>query len=208
MTTFLLIRHASGDHVGRRLAGRAEGAELNARGQDEARRLAERLAGRGIDAIYASPLARARATAAPLAAALGLDVHDAPAFTELDYGQWTGLSLEEVAGDDRWRGYNNFRSGTRIPGGELMTEVQARAVAELLRLGERHPDETVAIVSHGDVIRGIVCHLAGTPIDLMLRFEIDPASVTELELASWGARLVSVNERLPRGEFGDPRGDR
>ena len=198
MTTFLLVRHASGDHVGRVLAGRTADAPLNARGHEEAARLAERLAARRIDAVHASPLARARDTARPLAERLGLEVREDTAFTELDYGEWTGRRWTELddAADPTWRAWNAFRSGTRIPGGETLLEVQSRTIAGLLALRDRHADGTVAIVSHGDVIRAAVAHCLGTPIDLLLRIDVDPASVSEVVVTATEARVVCVNERL------------
>ena len=195
MTTFLLVRHATGDHVGRTLAGRAPGTLLSEAGRAEAERLAGRLAARPVHAVYASPMERARETADPIGRRLGLEVHDAPAFAELDFGQWTGRAIESFGDDPAWRHFNTYRSGTRIPGGELLLEAQARAVAELLRLRERHAGETVVVVSHADVIRAVLGHLAGVPMDLLLRFEIDPASVTEIVLEAWGVRIVGVNGR-------------
>ena len=193
MTTFLLVRHATGDHVGHTLAGRAPGTRLSEAGREEAGRLAERLATRPVHAVYASPLERARETAGPIARRLGLTPREAPGLTELDFGQWTGGAIEGFGDDPAWHHFNAYRSGTRIPGGELLLEAQARAVAELLRLRERHAGETVVVVSHADVIRAVLGHFAGVPMDLLLRFEIDPASVTEIVLEEWGVRIVGVN---------------
>ncbi|HEU4629201.1 MAG TPA: histidine phosphatase family protein [Gemmatimonadaceae bacterium] len=195
MTTVLLVRHATGDHVGRVLAGRVPGTRLSEEGRRQAERLAERLAARPVRAVYASPLERARETAEPIAARFGLTLYEAPGLMELDFGRWTGRPIDGFGDDADWRHFNTYRSGTRIPGGELLLEAQSRAVAELLRLCERHPHETIVAVSHADVIRALLGHFAGVPIDLLLRFEIDPASVTELELHDWGARIVCVNER-------------
>jgi probable phosphoglycerate mutase len=51
----------------------------------------------------------------------------------------------------------------------------------------------VAVVSHGDVLRGVVAHLLGVPLDLMHRLEISPASVSTVELTSQAARLLLLN---------------
>jgi probable phosphomutase (TIGR03848 family) len=193
----LLVRHGAGAHVGRRLAGRAPGTTLNDEGRAQAERLAEVLAPLAPAAVYASPLERAHETAAPLARRLGADVRTVEGLTELDFGEWTGADFHAMADDPAWRHFNSYRSGTRIPGGELMLEVQARAVAELLRLRDRHEDETIVAVSHGDTIRAILGHFAGIPIDLLHRVEISPASITELELAEWGCRVLCVNSERP-----------
>jgi probable phosphoglycerate mutase len=193
LTTFLLVRHASGDHVGRRLAGRAPGAPLNDAGRAEASRLAGWLAPVPLAAVYSSPLERARDTAAPIAAAHGLGVTEDPAFTELDFGDWTGRSMASLAGDPHWDRFNQFRSTTRPPRGELMLEAQARAVAALAALAARHDGATVAVVSHADVLRSVIAHFAGAPLDLFLRYVIDPASVSTLALHPWGAELRGLN---------------
>ncbi|HEU4565735.1 MAG TPA: histidine phosphatase family protein, partial [Gemmatimonadaceae bacterium] len=174
---------------------------LAADGRRQAARLAERLAGLPIAALYSSPVERARETAAPLAARLGLPVCDAPGAVEIDFGEWTGRTFEELARDPRWGPFNGFRSATRIPGGELIVETQARVVVELERLRERHPDAVVAVVSHADVIRAALCHYAGIPLDLMLRLEIACASVSVLEVTPYGARILRLNddgEVMPR----------
>jgi broad specificity phosphatase PhoE len=54
----------------------------------------------------------------------------------------------------------------------------------------------VALVSHCDIIRGIIAHYLGLPLDNLLRFDIDPASVSRIVVGDWGARVISVNERL------------
>jgi broad specificity phosphatase PhoE len=65
-----------------------------------------------------------------------------------------GAQFGELEGRDDWRRFNELRSFTPAPGGELMLEVQQRAVAALLALRARFPDGRVVVVSHGDVIRG------------------------------------------------------
>ena len=77
-----------------------------------------------------------------------------------------------------------------------MGEAVARAVAGVEELAADHPDQVIAAVSHCDIIRGVIAHYLGLPLDNMLRFDIDPASVSRLVVGSWGARVMSVNERL------------
>jgi probable phosphomutase (TIGR03848 family) len=189
-----LIRHGETDTVGKTVSGWAPGVHLNRAGVMQATRLAARLAGAGIVAIYSSPLERAVETAQPLADKLGREVVQRHGMGEIQFGEWTGRSFEDLDRDPEWRRFNTFRSSTRPPGGELMLEVQGRIVAELNELRLRHPDESVAVVSHGDVIRAAVAHYAGIPLDLFQRFEISPASVTILRLSEETAVLVRLNE--------------
>ena len=193
MTTFLLVRHATCDPVGHRLAGRAPGVSLNGAGREQATRLAGWLAAAPVAAVYASPLERAQETAAYIADPRGLPVVADPAFVELDFGRWTGRTIKSLAGDERWTRFNEFRSATVPPGGESMLAAQARAVAGLAALAERHPSATVVVVSHADVLRAVVGYFVGAPLDFLLRLEVAPASVTTLALNPWGAQLCSLN---------------
>ena len=193
MTAFLLIRHAATDLLGRALAGRRPGVHLNAEGEAQAQRLAKRLASTALTAIYSSPLERALDTAAPIARRHGLAVVASDALMELDFGAWTGCTFDELSDQPQWRLFNTFRSGTRLPGGEPMIEGQARIVAELARLRERHPDGCVAIVSHADMIKAAVAHYLGVHLDLFHRIEIGPASVTTVALHEWGPQVLQVN---------------
>ena len=193
MTRFLLIRHATTDAVGQRFSGRLPGVPLNAAGQAQARQLAARLALLPLHAVYTSPLERATQTADPVAAAHGLTPLADAAFLELDLGEWTNQTFQELHGDPQFHLFNVFRSGTRIPGGELMLEAQARIVAGLQRLAGRHPQQTVAVVSHSDLIKAAVAYYVGMPLDLAQRLEISPASVSVLEIYPETARLLALN---------------
>src|SRR5689334_17113646 len=108
MTRFLLIRHAATDAVGKHLSGRMPGVYLNEEGVAQAQRLAGRLAGLPIDAIYCSPLERAVQTAEPAAKAFALEIVRSHDFLELDMGEWTGASLESVMGQTPFRLFNAF----------------------------------------------------------------------------------------------------
>lgn len=193
MTRFLLIRHATTDAVGQRFSGRLPGVPLNATGQNQAQQLAARLASLPVHAVYTSPLERATQTTEYLCATNGLTPVVEEAFIELDLGEWTNKTFQELHDDPQFHLFNTFRSGTRIPGGELMLEAQARIVAGLQRLAGQHPQQTVAVVSHSDLIKAAVAHYAGIPLDLFQRLEIAPASVSVLEIWAESARLVALN---------------
>jgi probable phosphomutase (TIGR03848 family) len=202
MTTFLLIRHALCDPVGRSIAGRQPGIHLNEEGRRQAERLAESLAGVSLTALYSSPLERARETAHVLATRQGLELSTLEGLQEVDFGDWTGKTLDELAPLSDWRAFNSFRSGTRIPGGENMAEVLARALRELERLRHRHSESgaMVGLVSHGDVLRVILAHALGVSFDFMHRLELSPASVSILEVEDHGPRVLLINstDGVPR----------
>ncbi len=195
MTRFLLIRHATNDTVGKTLAGRKDGVHLNEEGRVQANDLVSLLGDIPVHAIYSSPLLRAMETAEPLANARRLDIRSCEDFLEMDFGDWTGLSFDTLSKDKQFQLFNSFRSCTRVPGGELMSEAQTRAVAALQRLSELHPEQTVAVFSHADIIRAIVAWYTGIHLDMFQRLEISPASVSVLEIFSETARLTALNCR-------------
>ena len=191
--TFHLIRHASYDRLGRALTGREPGHALNAAGQAEAARLATTLQRRKLAAIVSSPIERAQETARIIAAPHGLDVLTEPGLTEIDFGAWTGMTFEELRDAPGWTAFNTFRSTAPIPGGETMLAVQARAVATVTRLAARYPGAELAAVSHGDIIKAILAHALGTPLDLLRRVEIGPASRSVIALEERDVRVLGVN---------------
>ena len=193
MTTFFLIRHASCDGLGQRIWGRTPGIRLNEQGRLEAQQLAERLEPMKFDAIYSSPLERALETAEPLARSMQLEVRKSDALNEIDFGEWSGKTFEQLHADERWRHFNTHRSTTSVLGGESFLEVQNRMVKEIDRLSREHREQRVAIVSHADPIKAIVGYFAGTPIDLLQRFEISPCSVSVISVDEEGPRITRIN---------------
>ena len=192
MTVVLLVRHGMCDPVGRVLAGRSPGISLNAAGREQAHALATALAPLPLAAIYTSPLERARETAAALAAQSGLEAGVCPGLVELDYGAWTGRSIESLAGDPHWREYNLKRGTTRIPGGESMDDVVGRASRALSEIAASDGDAFVAAVTHGDVIRALLACWMGMPVDRMLQLEVAPGSVSGVRLGPT-PQVLTVN---------------
>lgn len=193
MTVFLLVRHAAHDWLGRGLAGRMGGVSLNAQGWLQAEALVQRLDARTIHAIYSSPQPRACQTVAPLAGRRRLKVQVAPAFDEIDFGAWTGREFASLHGEPAWRHWNEQRGNASTPGGEAFADVVRRAAEGLDELRMRHPDRTVLVVSHGDVIKALVVHALGMPADHLHRFEIAPASLSVLEAGEGWLQLRLLN---------------
>ncbi|WP_426958726.1 histidine phosphatase family protein [Muricoccus radiodurans] len=193
-TTLFLVRHAAHDRVHHVLCGRMPGVTLGETGRRQAAALGRRLAGEGISAVYTSPLERARETAAPIAARLGLAPRENPGLAEIDFGEWTGQRFDALAGDPRWDRWNTARATSRAPGGESMAEAQARAVAAVEGIGADHPEERVALVSHADVIKAVLASVMGLSLDAHDRFEVSPASVSAIAIWDGGGKVLSMNE--------------
>ena len=196
-TTFHLIRHASYGLLDHTLGGRSPGHSLNAQGRAEAERLAESMAATKLAAVVSSPLERAQETASAIAARHGLAVATDPDLSEIDFGDWTGADFRSLHAGQAWRAFNSFRSTARIPGGETMLGAQARMVEAVLRLQAAWRDREIAVVSHADPIKAVLAHFLGTPLDLLRRIEIAPASRSVVVLYDEDAKILALN--LPPG---------
>lgn len=195
-TTILLIRHAAHVELGRILSGRRRDVSLSKEGLEQAEIVADLLGVEPISAVYSSPRERAYYTARSVADQHELKVEVADALDEVDFGDWTGRSFDALEGDPLWDEWNSARGSARTPNGESMTEAIARAVAGLEELASAHPDQTIAVITHCDIIRGVLAHYLCLPLDNMLRFDVDPASVSRVAVGNWGARVMTINERL------------
>jgi len=198
VTVFHLLRHGEPSVFGR-INGRLPGVGLSAKGRAEIAAVAGRLAEEKIDAIYASPLQRTRETAEILADRLALPVQYREDVIEIDYGEWTGLTFDKIRQDERWQMWARSRSIAAVPGGESWHRVQERVVGALFDLRQAHPEGSVVVVSHGDVIRAALLFALGMPLDFYSRIEIAFASLSTIRLDGSGTRVAGLNEwpRLP-----------
>jgi probable phosphoglycerate mutase len=194
--TILLIRHAAHVELGRTLSGRRRDVALSGEGLEQAEIVADLLAVEPLAAVYSSPRERAWYTARAIAEAHELEVTVSDGLDEVDFGDWTGMAFNDLEGDPAWNEWNEARATARPPRGESMAEAVERAAAALQAISAEHAGQTVACVSHCDIIRGTLARYLGLPLDNLLRFDIDPASVSRLALGNWGARIMTVNERL------------
>ena len=203
MAHILLIRHGENDYTKTgRLAGWTDGVGLNDTGQAQATRLAERLADAPIKAIYSSPLQRCQETAAPLAAAKHLPITIEDGIGEVRYGKWQGQSLSTLRQDKLWWVVQNRPSAMVFPNGEAMRDTQNRAVAAIERLAAAHPHDMIAVFSHSDVIKMILAHYLGTPLDLFQRIAINTASVSAIQVSNGMPIVLSMNDTT--GVFSAP----
>ncbi|QGU04189.1 Phosphoserine phosphatase 1 [Corynebacterium comes] len=209
-TLIILVRHGVTPTTGQVLPGRAPGLHLSEAGEEQARGVAERLAGLPLAAIYTSPMERARETAAPTAERLGLTPIIWEGIVECDFGEWTGGQLGELSRLPEWKTVQKKPSEFRFPGGESFVEMQARMAASLEEIAARHKGEVVVCFSHADPIKAAVAHLGGTPLDSFQGITIEPASVSVAQFTSDGGTAMletnsttgSVKDLVahPRGE--------
>ncbi|MEE2769088.1 MAG: histidine phosphatase family protein [Actinomycetota bacterium] len=199
-TLVIYVRHGTTPTTGARLPGRTPGLHLSSSGRAQAETVANRLSealpgppGREVTAVYASPMERARETAAPIARALGLRVRTAKGLNECEFGSWTGRRLSDLAKLKAWKTVQNQPSVFRFPDGESFAEMQARITRQVAGLVSRHPDQAIVCVSHADPIKAAMASALGTPLDLFQRIVVEPGSVSAVLHTPTHPIVLTVN---------------
>lgn len=196
----VLIRHGrSTANTAGVLAGRNPGVTLDDEGRRQAERTGQRLAGVDLARIVSSPLERCVQTAQALSATgerPPLELDDD--LLECDYGDWSGRSLQELAGEELWKVVQRQPSAAAFPGGESMRHMQARAVHAVRRhdraVSDAHGPEAVWVaVSHGDLIKGVLADALGLHLDLFQRIRVDPASVSVVRYTAERPYVLTQN---------------
>lgn len=199
-TTLYLIRHGetAGDGV-KRYKGSID-VPLSPRGHAQAARLAAwmRTWTPALDAIYSSPLQRARDTARPLADAYGRDIATHPSFRERSFGEWEGMSFEEIraAWPDAFTAWASDPLNHAPVGGESTRAVRDRVVPAIEGIVARHAGERIAVVAHGGVNRVVLCHALGAPMENIFRVEQDFGCLSVIEYHDTHP-VVTMMNRLP-----------
>ncbi|MDQ1401120.1 MAG: hypothetical protein QOK20_3052 [Acidimicrobiaceae bacterium] len=146
-----------------------------------------------VAAVYASPLERARETAAPIGKRLGRKVAIEKGLIEMDFGEWTGAELKALRKLPEWNAVQRYPSGFQFPGGEAFSAMRARIAATVAMLCLRHPGEAIVAVSHADVIKAAVSDALGTHLDLFQRIVVSTCSVTAISYSPTGPVVLAVN---------------
>nr|WP_102960032.1 histidine phosphatase family protein [Mangrovicella endophytica] len=199
-----LIRHAAHGQLGHILTGRMPGIGLSKEGEAQARALGRRMARLPITAVRVSPQQRTRETAAIAFPQLADRLAEDSDLAEIDFGAWSGQSFAELEDDPAWRHWNEARGEASTPAGETMSGVAARMQGAIARLRDGR-ERQVALVSHCDTIKAVVCRTLGLPFSQLHRFDIAPASVTTLVVGDWGAKLLALNEVSEAQDHEHPR---
>ena len=182
VTRLVLVRHgeASGNRELRYLG--VTDAPLTERGQEQARQIAAALSPFAVSAVYSSPLQRAQDTATAIGSALGLVVQIEPELREQDFGAWENHTRAEVLALDPETLAAWESSAEMAPtGGESLAQVRDRAIACVDQLAERHPGETIALVSHVGPVKALICAALALPLAGAQRMWLDPASLCVLD---------------------------
>jgi broad specificity phosphatase PhoE len=193
----LVLRHGeTASNRERRFTGWRD-VPLTDGGRRQCEAAARALEGTSVAAIYASPLDRTRSSAEILAKPHLLDVRVDPAFREIGFGEWEGLTREEAAARDpeAWQAWRTAPASFAAPGGESLTAVATRVAAGVEALRAAHDGQTVVLVTHAVVTRLIVLAALGLGPDRLWSVDASPAGLSELEYRDDWVTVHRVNTR-------------
>lgn len=194
----LLLRHAETDwNRERRFQGWRD-VPLSATGREQAESAARLLAATRIEAVWSSPLARARDTTAIIAAPHRLAVQESDAFREMGFGEWEGLTRDEVRErfPDAHRAWAETPHEAAWPGAETLAMVRARALAGLEALRAAHTGQTICLVSHGITGRLLILEALGLGPDRLWSFQLSSTGISELEFRDDWTTLHRMNSLI------------
>jgi len=197
MTLFILVRHGQTEwNRNERFRGRAD-IPLNETGLAQAEATGRRVAAEWQPvAIYTSPLSRSVKTAEAIAKHFGLPVQLHPGLADIDYGEWQGLSPEEAR--QRWPdeidAWYNRPQQARIPGGETLEDLRARAMQTVNELADRHPGETIVLVGHTVINRIVLLGVLGLGNERFWRIKQDTCAINVFEADAGDFTLISLND--------------
>ena len=200
MTRFILVRHGQTEwNRNERFRGRAD-IPLNETGSAQAEATGKRVAAEWQPtAIYTSPLSRSVKTAEAIARHYGLAVQVHPGLADIDYGEWQGLSPEEVT--QRWPDeiddWYNRPEKAQIPGGETLEALRKRAMQTVTELAKQHGDETVVLVGHTVINRIILLGVLGLGNESFWRIKQDTCAINVFECEGWGIYTGIAERYLP-----------
>ena len=169
---------------------------LSGDGRWQARQLALRLAQVDLSAVYSSPLRRAQETAEIVAGSHRLPVETEPGFIELDLSRWAGLSAAEIEAKDpeAWHTWCDDPSRLALAGIEPFADLASRVKGAVDGLRRRHPNHSIAVVTHDGVVRMAVLQAMGLALTHYRSIPVDNTSITILELGGVRPYLRALND--------------
>jgi 2,3-bisphosphoglycerate-dependent phosphoglycerate mutase len=193
LTDLFVVRHGETDwNLAQRFQGHTD-IPLNATGEQQAELLARRLAREPIQAIYASDLKRAHATAAASGRALGLPVVAEAGLRERHFGVFEGLTFSEIAQrfPEEHRRWASREPRFAVGGGESLEDVARRVGGVLDALAVRHPDDTIMLVTHGGALDVIYRRVMGINLEEPRAWATPNAAVNQLRFQGGRWHMVA-----------------
>jgi broad specificity phosphatase PhoE len=144
--------------------------------------------------IVSSPMVRARQSAEIIAGGLGgVALHEDQQLEEVLYGSWEGKTYPQLIKDQSYIEYRKAPLTSLTPGGETIGQVQERGVNAVSRALKAHPGRRILFVSHGDIIRTVLCHFLKLDLKHFHRVRVDNATFFGIEVADDFAEVKFVN---------------
>ena len=196
MVRLIIVRHGQTEwNRVERFRGRAD-IELDEFGKKQAEAAAKRIGEWPISAIYSSPLKRALTTAEIMAGPLGLEVQPMSGIIDIDYGEWQGLSTEDVVDRDGhlYSQWIESPDKVKFPGGESFAEVRKRAASAVEELIKRHEKETVALVSHKVICQVLILSLLGLDSSCFWQITQDVCAMNLFEVRGGIPSALFIND--------------
>jgi broad specificity phosphatase PhoE len=197
VTRVFLVRHGETEWNAARIFQGHMDSTLTGTGLEQASRLADRLQGEGLVAVYSSDQGRAVQTAGATASRLGLPVIQRRELREIDCGDWTGKQYDEVRGlwPSEHAGWRDAPHNHCMPNGETVSQVQERALSFLRDVRAQHPRGAILAVTSNTVVRTVVCHLMGLPLERLWEGPRQTnCAVNLIEVRDNGMSLVSAGD--------------
>ena len=199
MATLILVRH--GESVWnseRRIQGSLD-PELSARGRRQTDLLVAHLGSHispAVAAIYASPLRRAAQTAARIAEAYRLPAIPDPDLREMFLGEWEGKTVVEIqtAFPGRYERWLEDPLTFPAPGGEDLKAFERRVIGAIQRMQSDHAGADFVVVSHGGVIKALLCYALGLDIRHLFRLKQDNTAISRIQLDAGRQRVLLMND--------------
>ena len=197
MTRIILVRHGQTEwNRNERFRGQAD-IPLNETGLAQAQATGKRVVAEWQPvAVYSSPLSRAVKTAEAIASQFQLPVQIHPGLTDIDYGEWQGLTPDEAR--QRWPkeidAWYNAPHTAQIPGGETLESLRKRTMKTIIALSSRHPAQTIVLVGHTVINRIILLGILGLGNDRFWRLKQDTCAINVFEMEAGEFSLVTLND--------------
>lgn len=194
-TRTLLVRHTEPANAEGRCYGRLD-IELSARGRQHAEQLARQLANCELTAIYSSPSRRALDTAFALGKEHAIEPRIVDDLREINFGRLEGRRYDEIEATDPhvYSAWMTTPGQVRFPDGECFTDLSERSCRALDAIRLRHRGETVAVVTHGGVVRAALAKALCLPADAAFRIDQPYGCVSIIDWYDETAILRSLGE--------------
>ena len=194
MSTLWLIRHPQPEVAFGVCYGSLD-IKLSEAGVRHAKAIAAELKDQPFAAIYTSPRQRCRQAATILAKGRRRQCNELDALREVDFGQWEGLTYEQIAlrapeQYDRWM---RHPTEFQFPGGECFADMRGRVLAAAAELRAQHPRDAIALFTHGGPIRVLIAHALGIPSANVFRIGVNFGGVSVIEQIGGVPAVIFVN---------------